>query len=563
MMPEYVTQFRTIATSKRLAIRWSLLLAIVAIELMAITARYEMPPLLESEVSWSVRLFHSSNKIWSIGLWIICASLLIFSPRLKAMLGSLREQSSEYHWPIWLVFHIFTFFAFAVVTAFIFATPGNPARFTAFWFAVWFALLSATLLLWLLALAPGQFWLRLIRQEYKALLMGCLLGIGAWQTVRVLNRREGFLGQEEFWNSLSIPTMQLVHSLLSWIYDDLVYQPLVYEPEKFLLGTASFQVEIFYPCSGLEGISLITLFLAIYLWLFRKELRFPQAFWLFPLGILFIWLANAVRIAMLIAIGASFSPEVALQGFHAQAGWIAFTLIAIGAIALSNRMQFFAVANSGFSAVGNDKPLAAALLVPLLALMAASMVSSAFSSGFDRLYPVRVAAIAVALYCFRNAYKGLGWSWSWQAPTIGTAVFLIWILLEPDVDSSKTALSQGLAELTSWSTAIWLAFRVIGSAIAVPLAEELAFRGYLIRKLIAKDFENVPLGQFSWFSFMATSVLFGLMHERWVAGTLAGMGYALALYRRGQVGDAVIAHMTTNALIALFVLTQAKWSLWS
>jgi membrane protease YdiL (CAAX protease family) len=41
------------------------------------------------------------------------------------------------------------------------------------------------------------------------------------------------------------------------------------------------------------------------------------------------------------------------------------------------------------------------------------------------------------------------------------------------------------------------------------------------------------------------------------------MGYALALYRRGQLGDAVIAHMTTNALIALFVLTQAKWSLWS
>ncbi|WP_442496777.1 exosortase E/protease, VPEID-CTERM system [Methylobacter sp. sgz302048] len=563
MMTEYVTQFCTIATSKRLAIRWSLLLAILAFEFMAITIRHDMPPLLETEVSWSVRLFHSSNKIWRIGLWIICANLLIFSPRIKAVLGSLREQSSEYHWSIWLAFHIFTFFAFAVVTAFLFATPVNPARLTAFWFTVWFTLLSATLLLWLLALAPGQFWLRLIRQEYTALLMGGMLGIGAWQTIRVLNRREGFLGQEEFWNSLSIPTMQLVHALLSWIYDDLVYQPLVYQPEKFLLGTPSFQVEIFYPCSGLEGIALITLFLAIYLWLFRKALRFPQAFWLFPLGILFIWLANAVRIAMLIAIGASFSPEVALQGFHAQAGWIAFTLIAIGAIALSNRMQFFTIANSGFPVVGADKSLAAALLVPLLALMAASMVSSAFSSGFDRLYPVRVAAIAVALYYFRDAYKGLGWSWSWQALLIGTAVFLIWMLLEPDADSSKTALSQGLAELTSGSAVIWLAFRVIGSAIAVPLAEELAFRGYLIRKLTAKDFENVPLGQFSWFSFMATSVLFGLMHERWVAGILAGMGYALALYRRGQLGDAVIAHMTTNALIAVFVLTQAKWSLWS
>jgi CAAX prenyl protease-like protein len=140
---------------------------------------------------------------------------------------------------------------------------------------------------------------------------------------------------------------------------------------------------------------------------------------------------------------------------------------------------------------------------------------------------------------------------------------MIWILLEPTVDSSKTALSRGLAELTSGSAAIWLAFRVLGSVITVPLAEELAFRGYLIRKLIAKDFENVPLGRFTLLSFILSSVLFGLLHERWFAGTLAGMAYALALYRRGQLGDAVIAHMTTNALIAIFVLTQAKWSLWS
>ena len=84
-----------------------------------------------------------------------------------------------------------------------------------------------------------------------------------------------------------------------------------------------------------------------------------------------------------------------------------------------------------------------------------------------------------------------------------------------------------------------------------------------MRKFIAKDFENVPLGQFSWFSFILTSVLFGLLHERWVAGTLAGMGYAFALYHRRQFSDAVVAHMTTNALIAIFVLTQARWSLWS
>jgi hypothetical protein len=41
---------------------------------------------------------------------------------------------------------------------------------------------------------------------------------------------------------------------------------------------------------------------------------------------------------------------------------------------------------------------------------------------------------------------------------------------------------------------------------------------------------------------------------RWLAGTLDGMAYAAALYRRGRVGEALYAHMTTNALIAGYVL---------
>jgi len=557
MISEYVMPVNMPVTSKRLAIRWMALLAIMAFELIVITARYEVPLLPVNNADWSAWLFHFSKEIWSLSLWIFCACFLIVSPRLKVILGNLQAQSSDYRWLVWLAFHILAFIAFAIITALIFETPTNPARLSAPWFTGWFALASATLLLWLLALAPGHFWLRLIRQEQMSLLFGCLLGLCAWILIGMLVRQEAPLGQKEFWNSLAVPTLQLVHSLLGWVYSDLVYQP-----ERFLLGTADFQVEISYACSGIEGISLITVFLAIYLWLFRKELRFPQAFWLFPLGIITIWLANALRIAILVVIGASFSSEIAAWGFHRQAGWIAFTLIALGAIALSNRLQFFAATQPDVP-VRTAKPLAAALLAPFLVLMAVSMVSSAFSSGFDTLYPLRVVAIVIALYYFRKAYAGLGWRWTWHAPAIGAAVFIIWILLEPDIDSSKTALSQGLAELTSGSAAVWLVFRVLGSVITVPLAEELAFRGYLIRKLIAKDFENVPLVQFSWFSFMLTSVLFGLLHERWIAGTLAGMCYALALYRRGQIGDAVIAHMTTNALIAIFVLTQARWSLWS
>ena len=143
------------------------------------------------------------------------------------------------------------------------------------------------------------------------------------------------------------------------------------------------------------------------------------------------------------------------------------------------------------------------------------------------------------------------------------AVFGLWLLLEPAADSRKTQLALSLAEISAGPAAIWLVFRVFGSVLIVPLVEELAFRGYILRKLIARDFEKVSFTRFTWFSFLVSSVLFGLLHGRWLAGTLAGMAYALALRRRGQLGDAVLAHGTTNALIAGTVLAQERWALWS
>lgn len=562
MLSTYLMRVQMHANSQPLVMRWLLLLAILSIELIAITARFDAPTLfspdLENSPIWSAWLFDFSREIWPAGLWVAGSILCVLTPKFKAIYQDLRSLSIGNHWVEWLGIHLFVLVLFVALTALIFGKPTDPARLSAVWFSCWFAMGIATLSFWLLALAPGRFWLHLVSRQSTPLLCGTLLGlVVAWMTILMFYRHEAPFAQNELWNSLAIPTLQLVHLLLGWVYSDLVYQP-----DIFLLGTDSFRVTIFGACSGIEGIALISLFLVIYLWLFRKTLRFPQVFWLFPLGIIVIWLANIVRIAMLIMIGASFSPEVALQGFHSQAGWIAFTLIALGAIALMNRMQFFSVANPDVPLEIVDKPLAVAMLVPLLVLMAAAMLTSAFSSGFDLLYPLRVVAVAATLFYFRHVYSGLGWTWSWQAPVIGIAVFILWILLETNVDGNITVIPEGLAELPGWAAVVWLAFRVLGSVITVPLAEELAFRGFLLRKLIAKDFENVPLGQFSWLSFLVSSVLFGLLHERWLAGILAGMAYALAVYRRGQLGDAVIAHMTTNALIALFVLTQAKWSLW-
>jgi CAAX prenyl protease-like protein len=119
-----------------------------------------------------------------------------------------------------------------------------------------------------------------------------------------------------------------------------------------------------------------------------------------------------------------------------------------------------------------------------------------------------------------------------------------------------------LAGLSPLAATLWLAVRIFGAVVTVPIAEELAFRGYLGRRLVDADFERVPFRTFTWLAFLGSSVLFGVMHGRWLAGTIAGMAYALVLYRRGELGDAISAHAITNALIAAYVLTTGAWTLW-
>jgi len=96
------------------------------------------------------------------------------------------------------------------------------------------------------------------------------------------------------------------------------------------------------------------------------------------------------------------------------------------------------------------------------------------------------------------------------------------------------------------------------------LAEELAFRSYVMRRFRRAEFQNVPSGEFAWMPWLASSVLFGAMHgSMWPAGTIAGMLFGLALFRRGALGDAVQAHATTNLLLVIYAAITGHWSVWS
>jgi CAAX prenyl protease-like protein len=142
-------------------------------------------------------------------------------------------------------------------------------------------------------------------------------------------------------------------------------------------------------------------------------------------------------------------------------------------------------------------------------------------------------------------------------------VFVLWVALEPVPDpETANMIPDALAHMHWAAAAFWLIARIVGSTVVVPVAEELAFRGYLLRRLISPDFTAVSPRQFTASSFLISSVVFGMLHGRWLAGILAGMVYALAQYRRGQLTDAIVAHATTNGLLAAYVVIFGHWAFW-
>ena len=95
-----------------------------------------------------------------------------------------------------------------------------------------------------------------------------------------------------------------------------------------------------------------------------------------------------------------------------------------------------------------------------------------------------------------------------------------------------------------------------------PIVEELAFRGFLLRRIIARSFDEVSYEQWTWPAVLGSSLLFAAFHQQWLGGFVAGVLYAYAQKRRGLLSDAIVAHAVTNALIAAQVLIAGHWSLW-
>jgi len=203
-----------------------------------------------------------------------------------------------------------------------------------------------------------------------------------------------------------------------------------------------------------------------------------------------------------------------------------------------------------------------ALLLPLMSLIVISLMTKVINPDFGWLYPVHIGIAAWMIYFFRKPFLLFLTKPSIVSIVIGVVVFILWIILIPENPAQNAHFVAELGTVPLWASIAWLLFRVVGATVIVPIAEELAFRGYLQPRL-QNWFDQNYLKSISVIASLGiTSLLFGYVHSDILAGSVAGLFFGLAYLQRRQLMDAVMAHAVTNGLLALYVMGFGYWSYW-
>ncbi|PYI82475.1 MAG: CAAX prenyl protease-related protein [Verrucomicrobia bacterium] len=203
-------------------------------------------------------------------------------------------------------------------------------------------------------------------------------------------------------------------------------------------------------------------------------------------------------------------------------------------------------------------------------------------------YLLKTLVVAWMLWSLRPVIAEMKWALSWEGVAVGIGVFVLWVGLDgfyPSLDElNKRILCPLLSPLglmkcdTTASVAVWnphaqfgadstlawffICVRIFGATLVVPPVEEVFFRSFLYRYVIKADFQSVPLGQFFWMPFVATSLVFVFEHHEWLPGILCGFAYQGLVCWKKRLGDAITAHAVTNLLLGLWVVWRGEWRFW-
>jgi CAAX prenyl protease-like protein len=146
---------------------------------------------------------------------------------------------------------------------------------------------------------------------------------------------------------------------------------------------------------------------------------------------------------------------------------------------------------------------------------------------------------------------------------VGAVVFWLWIHLDAPWmvlgEPSATFRPVDAEGNVIW---LWVAVRLAGAALVVPVMEELFWRSYLMRWIEQPQFQTVVPQRIGLKAVVLSTFVFTLAHTLWLAAVVAGLAYAWLYVRTGKLWVPVIAHAVTNGMLGGWVVLTGNWAYW-
>lgn len=212
-----------------------------------------------------------------------------------------------------------------------------------------------------------------------------------------------------------------------------------------------------------------------------------------------------------------------------------------------------------------------AYVLPMVLFLGLLAALPLLSLSYPITYMITVAAVTGATIWGAKVWRS-EIRFETSALAIGVVVGLIGLPLWLGIDAITPPL-KFLGTRTAYNPFVeiadpllrntFIAVRLYGLAILIPVVEEVFWRSFLLRYVTDQDkWSTLAVGTFSTVAFAVVVGLFGFAHPEYLAGITYGVMMALLLRQTKSLFACIIAHGVTNLALGIYVLTTGHWEFW-
>lgn len=213
-----------------------------------------------------------------------------------------------------------------------------------------------------------------------------------------------------------------------------------------------------------------------------------------------------------------------------------------------------------------------AYVLPMAIFLAFTWAGGNWPAFYPLSYVLKTLIVAGVLAAGWKRYTKIRWDYWWLGAIVGVLVVFQWVGMEKlilHLWPGYPRMSHDAyvpAEHFKSTGMMWafIAVRWAGASLLVPVMEELFWRDYLWRTLLApNDFKMAGIGEWEAKAFLIVAIAFGAgVHIEWMTAIVCGLIYGALLVRTRSLGAVIVAHGVTNFLLGAYVLAYKDWAFW-